>query len=276
MLGEGVMNNKDYYKILGVPRDADQKAVQKAYRKLARKYHPDVNPNNKEAENKFKEMNEAYEVLGDSEKRTQYDKFGQDWQHYQQAQQTGTKGGVDPSQWQQARGGATHTYTTTGDVGDLFGNDGQDSDFFERLFGQGRPGGAGDRARTNRDAEAVAQISLAEAYHGTSRTLHRDAKDGRDVEVKIPAGVKDGSRVRVAGQGYAGANGASGDLFLVVEVQPDARFERRGDDLYTEIEAPLYTAILGGKADVPTIDGSAQLSIPPQTQNGRTFRLRGK
>jgi curved DNA-binding protein len=264
------MDYKDYYKILGVERKADKPEIQKAYRRLARQYHPDVNPNNKEAEDKFKEINEAYEVLSDPDKRAQYDKFGSEWQRYQQQGGANT-GDFDWSRWNQGNG-QQYTYTTSQDMGEMFGNDGQFSDFFENLFGQSRAQSSGPRR--GRDSEAPVQITLEEAYRGTSRMLSRE---GREVEVKIPPGVRTGSRVRLPGQGGPGRNGGqSGDLFLVVEVQPDERFERREDDLYTEFEVPLYTAVLGGKADVPTLDGSVQLVIPPQTQNERLFRVRGK
>jgi curved DNA-binding protein len=276
------MEYKDYYKILGVPKNAEQKDVQKAYRKLARQYHPDINPNNKEAEDKFKEINEAYEVIGDPEKRSKYDQFGQDWQRYEQAQQQqqgGASGGFDWSQWSRQQGqpgaqGQYYNYTTEEDLNDLFGQGGQYSDFFETLFGQGARQGRSQGPRRGRDAEAAVQITLEEAYRGTSRML---SKDGREVEVKIPAGVKTGSRVRVPRQGSPGQGGAeAGDLYLTVEVLPHNRFERRDNDLVTEIEVPLYTAILGGKVTVPTLEGSVQLTIPPETQNEQMFRIRGK
>jgi len=265
------MDYKDYYKILGVSRQADKSEIQKAFRRLARQYHPDVNPDNKEAEDKFKEINEAYEVLSDPEKREQYDKFGSEWQRYQQQGGPAT-GGFDWSQFNQQQGQRQYTYSTNPDMEEMFGGDGQFSDFFENLFGRDRTTTTGPRG--GRDAEAAVQITLQEAYRGASRMLSRD---GREVEVRIPSGVTTGSRVRIPGQGSAGRNGGqAGDLYLVVEVLPDERFERRGDDLYTDFWVPLYTAMLGGKADVPTLEGPVQLVIPPQTQNERVFRVRGK
>jgi curved DNA-binding protein len=277
------MEYKDYYKILGVPKNAEQKEIQKAYRKLARQYHPDINPNNKEAEEKFKEINEAYEVVGEPEKRSKYDQFGQDWQRYEQAQQQGgaaggAAGGFDWSQWTRQQGqsgnGQYQSYTTAEDLQDLFGQGGHYSDFFETLFGGAAGQARSQGSRRGRDAEATVQIALEEAYRGTSRML---SKDGRDIEVKIPAGVKTGSRVRVPRQGSKGQSGGeAGDLYLTVEVLPHDRFERRDDDLITEVEVPLYIAMLGGKVAVPTIDGSVQLTIPPETQNERLFRIRGR
>lgn len=271
------MEYKDYYKILGVAKNAEQKDVQKAYRKLARQYHPDINPNNKEAEEKFKEINEAYEVLGDAEKRSKYDQFGQDWQRYEQAQQQ-QGAGFDPSQWArqqgQPGGGQYYSYSTAEDLQDLFGQGGQYSDFFESLFGQAGGQTRSRGPRRGQDAEATIQITLEEAYRGTSRML---SKDGREVEVKIPAGVKTGSRVRVPKQGTPGqAGGEAGDLYLSVDVLPNERFERRDNDLIAEVEVPLYTAMLGGKVAVPTLDGSVQLNIPPETQNEQLFRIRGR
>lgn len=270
------MEFKDYYEILGVPRNADEKEIKKAYRRLARQYHPDVNPGDKAAEERFKEINEAYEVLSDPEKRARYDQFGREWQRYQQA---GAPGGFDWSAWTQPGGPRVqYTYTTAEDLEDLFGEGAGFSDFFETLFGRGF-GPRADRTRAPRprrgqDIEQPVQVTLAEAYHGTTRVL---TKDGRRLEVKIPPGVRSGSRIRMAGEGIPGVGGSeAGDLYLVVEVLPDERFERRGDNLYTEVEVPLYTAILGGEATVPTVDGSVVLTIPPETQNGRLFRLRGK
>src|SRR5258708_15338700 len=224
------MDIKDYYKILGVERSADKQQIQKAYRKLARKLHPDVNPNNKEAEAKFKEINEAYEVLSDPDKRAMYDKFGSEWQRYQQAGQQagGQQEGFDWSRWQAANaanqgnrgaGGPQYTYTTSQDMGDMYGDEGQFSDFFETLFGrQGRTTNTGPRR--GRDLESPVQITLAEAYHGTSRLLN---KEGREVEVKIPAGVRTGSRLRGSGQGMAGSGcGQTGYLYLTIYVLPHA------------------------------------------------------
>ncbi|MEA3407461.1 MAG: DnaJ C-terminal domain-containing protein [Chloroflexota bacterium] len=273
------MEYKDYYSILGVSEDASQEEIRKAYRRLARKYHPDVNPNNKEAEERFKEINEAYEVLRDPEKRSKYDRLGANWNRYQQA---GGQGGFDWSQWasQAAEGGRgrTRTYTTYGDMGDLFGEGGF-SDFFQFIFGGGGPMRGATRqetpfARAGRDVEHPVHITLEEAYHGTTRVLQVGE---RRLEVKIPPGVREGSRVRVASAGEPGrGGGAAGDLYLVISIQDHPLFEREGNDLRMELPVSLYTLVLGGEAIVETMDGRVSLTIPPETKGGQTFRLRGK
>ena len=265
------MEYRDYYKILGVPRTADEKEIKKAYRKLARQYHPDVNQEDKKAEDKFKEVNEAYEVLSDPDKRSKYDQFGAEWQRYEQA---GKAGGFDWGAWsRQGQNGAGQQYRTYTNE-DMFGSNGNFSDFFETLFGSARAEQAA-RPRRGQTLEQPVKISLAEAYSGTTRLLTRDG--GQPKEVKIPAGVKSGSKIRLAGEGMQGMGGGqAGDLMLVIDIQPDPRFERDGDDLYTEFDVPLYTAVLGGKVGVPTLGGVVQLTIPAETQNGRRFRLTGK
>lgn len=275
------MEYKDYYSTLGVSEDASQEEIRKAYRRLARKYHPDVNPNNEEAESRFKEINEAYEVLKDPEKRSKYDRLGTNWNRYQQA---GTQGGFDWSQWasQAAEGGRgrTRTYTTYGDMDDLFGEGGF-SDFFQFIFGGGGPvrGATRQRQQTpfaqgGRDVEHPVEITLEEAYEGTTRVLQVGE---RRLEVKIPPGVREGSRVRVASAGEPGrGGGTSGDLYLVVSVRDHPTFEREGDDLHMELSVDLYTLILGGEVIVDTMDGRLSLSIPPETKGGQTFRLRDK
>jgi curved DNA-binding protein len=272
------MEYKDYYQILGVARDADPQEIKKAYRRLARQYHPDVNPGDKKAEDRFKEVNEAYEVLSDAEKRSKYDQFGRDWQRYQQAGAAGP-GGFDWGRYaQQAGPGGQYTYATSEDLEDLFGGQAGFSDFFESLFGaqaaRQRTTARQPRPGRGQDIEHPVQVSLAEAYHGANRIL---TKDGRRLEVRIPPGVVTGSRVRMSGEGGPGYSGGQpGDLYLVVEVLPDERFQRQGDDLLTEVEVPLYTALLGGEVAVPTMAGNVTLTIPAETQNGRRFRLRGK
>jgi curved DNA-binding protein len=273
------MDYKDYYDILGVPRNASEKELKSAFRKLARQYHPDVNPGDNTAEERFKNINEAYEVLSDPEKRKKYDAFGRDWERYQQA--GGQPGGFDFAQWAAGggAGGGPHVRTgTPEDFADLFGEEGIYSDFFSTLFGGGRPGGpragAGARRRRGQDYEHPLRVTFAEAFRGTQRVLQLD---GRRIEAKIPAGVRTGSRVRLSGQGGTGAGGAaSGDLYLIIEVEPDERFERRGDDLYTDVPVSFYVAVSGGETAVPTPEGSVALRIPARTQAGRTFRLRGK
>ncbi|MEZ4589601.1 MAG: J domain-containing protein [Chloroflexota bacterium] len=270
------MDYKDYYSILGVSKTASQDEIKKAYRKLARKYHPDLNKDDPQAEQRFKDLNEANEVLSDAEKRKMYDQFGSQWQQYQ-------RGGGRPddfwSQWaaQGARQQGRQTYTTGNPQG--FGNF---SDFFETLFGQmgaQGPGGQqvnfndifgqqGQSIRRSRDVEHMIEISLAEAFYGTSRTIQWE--NGRSIEAKIPRGVKTGSRVRLSGQGEDG-----GHLYLSIKVAPDKQFERDEDDLKTAVPVDLYTALLGGQIDVSTIDRTVKLTIPAGTANGKQFRLRG-
>ncbi len=263
------MEYRDYYQILGVPKDADEKAIKAAYRKLARKYHPDVAENKAEAAAKFKEINEAYEVLSDPDKRRKYDQLGADWQRFQQA---GGRGGFD---WSRYQAGPQSGYTryTTEDLQDLFGGQGF-SDFFSFLFGGPGQAQEFDYGTASQDIEQPIKITLAEAYSGTTRRLRRQG--GPTIEVKIPAGVDTGSRVRVKGQGIAGRRGRAGDLWLVVEVEPDSRFARSGDDLRTRVQVPLYTAILGGEVTVPLVQGRAKLKIPPETQSGTEMRLKGQ
>ena len=293
------MDFKDYYQILGVKRDASEKEIHAAFRKLARKYHPDVNHDNKDAEARFKEINEAHEVLGDPEKRKQYDRFGADWQRYQGA--AGAGQGADFSQWFSGqRGGRRTDYREQG------GGGGDFSDFFETIFGSAsRARGAGRAApRRGEDQEYEVAITLEDADRGTTRLLELQTTDlcptcggsgasgGRlcqgcngagwvaqtkRLEARIPAGMNDGERVRLAGQGGPGqAGGPNGDLYLRVRILPHARFERDGADLKTTVDVPLYTATLGGEVTVATLNGRLALRIPPETQNGGTFRLRGK
>lgn len=262
------MDYKDYYAVLGVKKDASEKEIKQAYRRLARKYHPDVNPGNKEAEEKFKEISEAYEVLSDKEKREKYDRFGQYWQ---QAGRTAWSGTGAPGGF---------TYETFDDIGfDLGGNGAAGfGDFFEMLFG---PRGA-TRSRTpsrGQDLESQIEVSLEEALEGASKSISITRAPGeppRRLEVKIPAGVRDGSRIRLAGEGLPGASGKRGDLYLTVRMLPHKVFERKGDDLYRDIDVPFTTAILGGEVQVHTLNGRVNLKIPPGTQGGSTFRLAGQ
>lgn len=257
---------KDYYKTLGVSHSANEKEIKQAYRKLAKKYHPDANPDNPNAEARFKEINEAYEVLSDKEKRETYDRFG-----------TANPQQVPPWGANPAGGGSPFTYTTTngGDFGDL-------GDILGSLFGRReRSAGAGvgspfsGATRQNvrgQDIEQKVNISLQEAYTGATRLI---TKGERTVRVNIPAGAKNGTKVRLAGEGEAGI-GQPGDLFLVVEVEPDSRFEREGDDLIVDVRVDMFTALLGGEAEVPTLGRPIKLKIPVGTQSGRKFRLTGK
>ncbi len=276
------MEYQDYYKVLGVDKTATEAQIKKAYRKLARQYHPDMNKGDKNAEEHFKHVNEAYEVLSDPERRRKYDQLGSSYQQYQQA--GGQPGGFDWGQWMGgAAGGGRpgNVRVEYGDLNDLFGGGGF-SDFFQSIFG-GAGGAAqdvyqrrGTRATTGvrgQDYEQEVEITLPEAYHGTTRIL---SKDGQRLEVKIPAGARTGTRVRLSGQGSQGLGGPAGDLFLVVRVLPDPNFEREDDNLRTEVPVDVYTAVLGGEVTVHGLDGDVRLKIKPETQSGQIIRLRGQ
>ena len=285
------MEVKDYYEILGVGRSASQDEIRKAYRKLARKYHPDVNPGDAVAEERFKELNEAYEVLSDPEKREKYDKFGAQWQQYERM--GGRPQDFNWGQWQAqpgaGAGGPGYGTVSPEEFEQMFGGraGGGFSDFFETLFGaQGAPGGfRGDfggrgrrqyqpRPRAGRDIEHEVQVTLDEAFHGTTRSLQFEG--GRQIQARIPRGVQSGSRIRLSGQGQPGAaGGQAGDLYLVVDVLPHPQFTREEDDLHVTVPVDLYTAMLGGAVTVPSIDREVRLTIPPETNNGRVFRLGG-
>jgi curved DNA-binding protein len=266
------MDYKDYYKTLGVSKTASEKEIKAAYRKLARKHHPDMNQGNAKAEARFKEVNEAYEVLSDPEKRRKYDQLGADWKSY--ARQPGA--GAWPG-----GGGVRVEY----DFGGGGGGAGGFSDFFKTFFGGG--GGFGGFGFEDADepyasiraadVEHPVELTLPEVLKGATRTLALGdgGKGARRVEVKIPAGVREGQRVRVAGEGAQVRGGRRGDLYLRVQVKPDPGFERKGDDLQTTVRVPLTTAVLGGEARVPTLDGPIGIRIPPATAAGQTFRLRG-
>ena len=286
------MAGKNYYDILGVSRDASEREIKQAYRKLARKYHPDVNPGDKSAEAKFKQINEAYEVLSDKEKRRKYDQFGDQWQYADQFAQAARQQTPfsDSSQ-----GGGTKFHFAGDDLGGLF-------DDLLQGFGS-RTSRRQARPRRSQDIEHPVEVTLEEAYHGTARTLSLGVEEpcsacqgtGRiqklpcsacrgsgvvarlkRIEVKIPPGVDDGSRVRFAGKGKPGYGGPSGDLYLVITVKPHSLFQRTGDDLHVEVAVSLTVAVLGGEVQIPTIKGKLALKIPPETQNGRTFRLAGQ
>ena len=286
------MAKKDYYDILGVSRTASEREIKQAYRRLARKYHPDVNPGDKSAETRFKQINEAYEVLSDKENRKKYDQFGDQWQYADQFAQAG---------WQQTpfrdfgRGSATSFHFGGDDLGSLFD---------ELLRGTGtRTYTRRAQPRRGRDMEAPVEVTLEEAYRGTTRTISLQVEEPcstcqgsgwiqnvpcstcqgsgvaariKRLEVKIPPGVKNGSRVRIAGKGQPGYGGANGDLYLRISVKPHRLFERRGDNLYVEVSVPLTAAMLGGEVQVPILSGKLALKIPPETQNGRVFRLAGQ
>jgi molecular chaperone DnaJ len=296
------MAGKDYYSTLGVSRNASEKEIKQAFRRLARKHHPDVNPGDATAEEKFKQISEAYEVLSDKEKRKKYDQFGDKWQYADQFTRAGGQGtpfqGFD---FGDIFGGGdkTYSYSFSG------GGEGFDSLLDELLRGGGRTSTHSRRAqpRRGRDIEQPVEITLEEAFSGTSRLLSLQTEEAcatchgngriqnalcsvckgqgvvaatRRIEVKIPAGVKTGSRVRIAGTGGEGYGGAKGDLYLIITVKPHPLFERQGDDLYVNVEVPLTTAVLGGEIKVATPKGNLELKIPPETQNGRAFRLAGQ
>jgi DnaJ-class molecular chaperone len=281
---------KNFYDVLGVTRSASDREIRSAYRKLARKYHPDVNPGNTGAEAQFKEVNAAYEVLSDKDKRAKYDKYGDRWEMADQ---------IEEMQRQQAaNGGFAHggggggmPFGDAADLGSIFGD----------LFGRARGRQANRRGQ---DIETPIEVTLEEAFHGATRTIamesaaicgvcggtgqvagavcHNCQGTGQVVrprrfEVKVPPGVKTGSRVRVAGEGNPGiGSGQPGDLYLVVNVRPHNRFERQGDNLSIDIDVPYLDAILGGEVEVPTLSGRVALRVPELTQNGRQFRLGGK
>ncbi|MDP3947939.1 MAG: J domain-containing protein [bacterium] len=245
----------DHYATLGVSRAASEKEVRAAYRRLARKLHPDVNPGDKASESRFKQVNAAYEVLSDPEKRRKYDLYGDNWQH--------------ADELERARQRRTRSYRAGPDID--FGDLGVGGDILGDLFGRraGRP-------QRSLDVEQPVDITLEEAATGATRMVLQDGHGApsRRLEVRIPPGVATGSRIRVAGEGAA-ADGRKGDLYLVLTVRPHERFERKGDDLHTEVEAPLTLAILGGEIEVPALGRKIALKIPPLTQNGRVFRLAG-
>lgn len=271
------MEYKDYYKILGVERTATAADIKSAFRKLALKYHPDRNQGNKQAEEKFKEINEAYEVLSDKEKRSRYDQLGES---YSQWQQGGAPGNFNWNDWINNTSGGGVRYDV-GDLGDIFGGAGF-SDFFEAIFGG--MGGARPAQATRQRAQRAqpsqpttyqqqVQITLDEAFHGAERLVE---VDGRRLTMKIPAGARTGTKVRMAGAGPIGPDKRPSDIYLIVEVLPDSHFERKDDDLYTDVHMDLYTAVLGGEVRVATPDGAVMLTIPAGTQPGQSFRLNGR
>ena len=264
------MDYKDYYKILGVDKKASQDEIKKAYRKLAVKYHPDKNPGDEAAEEKFKEINEANEVLGDPEKRQKYDELGENWQHFQQGGGQGS--GFDWSQWQQQPGGGRYYYE--GGASD-FGDEGF-SDFFENIFG-GMGGRGGQRRRAQgkgQDYEANMEITLEEAYHGTSRILQLQ---NQKIRINTKPGTQDGQKLRIKGKGAPGFNGGpAGDLFINVSVLPHSLYQRKGNDLIQKINVDLFTAVLGGKTEINTFSGPVKVTIPQGTQNDKTLRIKGK
>ncbi len=258
------MEYKDYYKILGLERSASADEVRKAYRKLAMQYHPDRNPGDKQAEEKFKEINEAYQVLSDQQKRARYDQLGSAYSSWQR--QGGGPGDFDWSQWMSGQPGG-NVRVEYGDLNDLFG-EGVFSDFFRSIFGGMGGVGTSSRTRATPTYQQQVVITLQEAYQGTTRTFQ---SGGRELTVRIPKGVRTGSKVRAAGVAPDGS-----DLYLIIEVAEDSRFEREGDDLRTSSVIDAFTAMLGGEVELETMEGSVKLKIPAGTQPEQVFRLAGR
>lgn len=254
------MDFLDYYKILGVDKNATEEEIKKAYRKLARKFHPDLNPNDKEAHKRFQEINEANEVLSDPEKRKKYDQYGKDWKHAEQFEQARQQGGF---------GGGGHTYTESyggEDFGDF-------SEFFNSMFG----GGGGRRSRAGfkgQDYQAELHLSLRDAAVTHQQTL---TVNDKNVRITIPAGVENDQKIKLKGYGAPGMNGGpNGDLYITFKIAEDPQFKRSGNDLYTTATIDLYTAVLGGETTVDTLESKLKLKVAPGTQNGAKVRVKGK
>jgi curved DNA-binding protein len=266
------MEYKDYYKILGVEKTASQDEIKKKYRKLAVKYHPDKNPNDKKAEEKFKEINEANDVIGDPEKRKQYDELGANWKYYQQQAQQG-------QHQRQQRPGGGQGFGGGGSF-EGFGGGGDFSDFFDAFFGQGAGGFSSSQGGQRRqhsfrgqDLQAQMEISLEDAFHGTTKQI---SLNEQSLNLKIKAGITDGQILRLKGKGHSGANGGqAGDLLLTILVAKHPRFERKGDDLHFDQPLDAFTAIIGGKVSVHTMDKTIQMNIPAGTDSNKLFRLKG-
>jgi len=265
------MEYKDYYKTLGVDKKASQDDIKKAYRKLAVKYHPDKNKDNKSAEEKFKLINEANEVLSDPEKRKKYDTLGENWRQYEQA-------GSRPSGGPRSGNGRSGPFTYEGDFGDIFGEGGGSgfSDFFEQFFGRGATGGGrGGRSAhfKGQDYQTDMEITLEEAYHGTHRLIQLEDEKLR---IATKPGVHDDQQLRVKGKGGKGSKDNHGDLYVRVHVAPHPRYSRKSDDLYMAHTIDLFTAVLGGYTIVDTMSGQVKVKIDPGTQNGKTIRIKSK
>lgn len=278
----------DYYKVLGLDKSASQDDIKKAYRKLARKLHPDLNPNDKEANKRFQQINEANEVLSDPEKRKKYDQYGKDWEHadaYEQARKNAGAGGAGGAG---GFGGGAGGFGGFGggqgfsqegfDAGDYFSGagDGRFSDFFESLFGGGggrRSSGTQGKFR-GQDYQAELHLTLQEAHATHKRIL---TVDGKDIRINVPAGVENGQMIKLKGYGSPGVNGGpNGDLFLTYVIAEDPMFKRIGNDLYTTVHIPLYAAVLGGDVTIDTMDGKVKLKVKAETQNGSKTRLKSK
>ncbi|MCW3463121.1 J domain-containing protein [Chitinophaga nivalis] len=269
------MDVKDYYRILGVDKAATAEQIKKAYRKLAVKYHPDKNPGDKAAEDKFKEINEAYEVLSDAEKRKKYDQFGENYKYYEQ--HGGRPEDFDWSKYGGSRQGQSYSYQ--GNMEDMFGGEGgeQFSDFFEQLFGS-RFSGSQRRQQQKpgrgRDIQATMEVSLEDAYSGATRQVE---VNGSRLNIKLKPGLSEGQVIRLKGQGSPGRKGGeNGDLLITIQLSAHPQYELRGQDIYTNVAVPLYTAVLGGKLHIPTPGTALNMNIPAGTDSGKIFRLKGK
>lgn len=273
----------DYYKVLGVSKDATQDDIKKAFRKLARKYHPDLNPNDPSAKDKFQEINEANEVLSDPEKRKKYDEYGEHWKHAdefeKQKQQYGGTGGFGGFGGFDTNGDGTYWYSNNGEGGfgdgaHFGGNAGGFSDFFEELFGHRGGGGGRSAGFRGQDYNAELQLSLRDAAATHKQVLN---VNGKNIRITVPAGIANGQTIKLRGHGAPGVNGGpAGDLYITFVIPDDPVFKRLGNDLYVTAPLNLYTAVLGGEEMVDTLNGKVKLKVKPETQNGTKVRLKGK
>lgn len=263
----------DYYKVLGVDKGASADDIKKAYRKLARKYHPDVNPNDKEAEKRFKEINEANEVLSDAEKRKKFDQYGADWKHADQFEEARRQ------QQQNRGGGGFGGGNPFGDHGQYYSytdEEGADfSDFFSQMFGRGAGAGSGRQAKfRGQDYRAEMTLNLTDAYKTQQQTF---TVNGKNIRITVPAGIDNGQEIKIKGYGSPGANGGpNGDLFITFNIVNNTAFTRTGNDLHLNVPLDFYKAVLGGEETVETMSGKVKLTVPPETQNGAKVRLKGK
>ena len=270
------MKFKDYYNILGVDKKASEKEIKKAYRKLATQYHPDKTKGDSASEEKFKEISEAYQVLGNTEKRKQYDELGSDWEQFQQSGASYDDFVNQRRQYRQYQRQGDRRYEFAGDFDGFSGTHGF-SDFFEAFFGGGG-GRAGGRSRATydfpgADVSGEVSIGLVEAYHGTERILE---VDGNKIKLKIKPGAYTGLKLKAKGKGQKGSGGKSGDLYVKVRVEPHPVFKRKGDNLYMDVPLNVFKAMLGGKQEVVTLSGKVNITIPEGAQNGKKVRLKGK
>ena len=263
------MDYIDYYKTLEVSKTATEAEIKKAYRKLARKYHPDLNPNDKEAEKKFKEINEANEVLGNAENRKKYDKYGKDWQHADEFEKAGYNQNQQRTRQQSSADFSGGDFSGFG--GDFSGSD--FSDFFNSMYGSARSGRTQSKYR-GQDFNAELQLDLASAYTTHKQNL---TVNGKNIRITIPAGVENGQIIKIAGHGGPGANGGpNGDLYITFSIENNSDFKREGNNLYADVDLDLYTAILGGEIFVNTFDGKVKIKVPEETQPGTKVKLKGK